>query len=54
MGEFWNAPCAGKPTEVLELFYRPTRGFRGADGFTVNLRVDGASARAFDYRLTLQ
>ena len=49
-----SGTCAGKPTKVLELFYRPTRVFRGADGFTVNLRVDGSPAHVFDYRLTVQ
>jgi hypothetical protein len=49
-----SGACAGKPTQVLELFYRPTRGFRGVDGFSVNLRVGSSPAHVFEYRLTVQ
>jgi hypothetical protein len=49
-----SGSCAGKPTKVLELFYRPARGYHGEDRFSVNLSVGNSSPVVYDYDVTVQ
>ncbi len=45
--------CLGKPTRVLELYYRPARGFRGQDSFSVNMRTPNSPPVTYVYSVTV-
>lgn len=46
--------CRGKPTKVLELYYKPARGYRGTDGFSVNMRTPKSAPVRYDYVVTVE
>jgi hypothetical protein len=46
--------CAGRPTKVLELYYRPDRGYHGLDSLTVNMSVGGSAPVTFTYAINVQ
>jgi hypothetical protein len=49
--------CAGKPTKVLQLYYKPAPGYRGSDSFTVNMTSGsgfGAKTQTYYYQMTVQ
>ena len=48
-----SGSCAGKPTEVLELYYRPAKGFHGSDSLTVEMTNGGQSSTTFTYDITV-
>ena len=48
-----SSACAGKPTKVLNLYYKPARGYRGTDSFTVNMS-SGGSPQTYYYQITVQ
>ena len=48
-----SGSCAGKPTKVLEVYYRPEKGFHGSDSFTVNMSFGGPGTY-FYYTVTVQ
>ena len=45
--------CAGKPTKMLELYYRPAPGYHGADAMTIYVNLGGAPA-AYSYEITIR
>ncbi len=46
--------CAGKPTKVLELYYRPAKGFHGADTLTVEMTNGAQRSTTFTYEITVE
>lgn len=49
-----SGPCAGKPTKVLELYYRPTKGFHGADALTVEMTDGSQRSTTFTYQINVE
>lgn len=45
--------CAGKPSKVLELHYRPSGGFRGSDTVSVNMRAGNRTVN-YTYYITVR
>lgn len=48
-----SGACAGKPTKVLEVYYKPEKGFHGSDTFTVNMSFGGSGSKAFYYSVNV-
>jgi len=48
-----SGSCAGKPTKVLELYYRPAKGFHGADSLTVEMTDGFQHATTFTYDIVV-
>ena len=48
-----SGACAGKPTKVLEIYYKPEKGFHGSDNFTVNMSFGGSGSKAFYYSVNV-
>ena len=48
-----SGACAGKPTKVLEVYYKPEKGFHGSDNFTVNMSFGGSGSKAFYYSVNV-
>jgi hypothetical protein len=46
--------CAGKPTKVLEVYYKSARGYKGPDSFTVDMSFGGSSAKDFSYSVDVR
>jgi hypothetical protein len=46
--------CAGKPTKVLELYYRSTKGFHGADTLTVEMTNGSQRSTTFTYEISVE
>ena len=49
-----SGSCAGKPTKVLELYYRPARGFHGADRLSVEMTDGSTRSTTFTYEIDVQ
>jgi hypothetical protein len=49
-----SGSCAGKPTKVLELYYRPAKGFRGADTLTVEMTDGFQHSTTFTYEISVE
>jgi hypothetical protein len=49
-----SGACAGRPTKVLELYYKPDRGYHGPDSLSVNMSVGGSVPVTFYYEITVQ
>jgi hypothetical protein len=49
-----SGSCAGKPTKVLELYYRPAKGFHGADSLTVEMTNGSQSSTTFTYQISVE
>jgi hypothetical protein len=49
-----SGACSGRPTKVLELYYRPDRGYHGPDSLTVNMSVGGSAPVTFIYAINVQ
>jgi hypothetical protein len=46
--------CLGKPSRVLEIYYRAAKGFRGQDSFSVNMRTPNSAPVTYVYSVTVQ
>jgi hypothetical protein len=46
--------CFGKPTRVLQVYYRPRAGFRGTDTFSVDMTVRGQPTKTFTYAVSVR
>ena len=51
VGSRQGAACAGRPMKIIEVYYTPTRGFRGNDQFKVRMRTPGQRVVFFVYRV---
>jgi hypothetical protein len=49
-----SGSCAGKPTKVLELYYRPAKGFHGSDTLTVEMTDGFQHSTTFTYEISVQ
>lgn len=49
-----SGSCAGKPTKVLELYYRPAKGFHGADSLSVEMTDGFQRSTTFTYEITVE
>jgi hypothetical protein len=48
-----SGSCAGKPTKVLELYYRPANGFHGSDALTVEMTDGFHRSTTFTYEISV-
>jgi hypothetical protein len=46
--------CFGKPTRVLQVYYRGKAGFRGIDTFSVDMTVRGQPTKTFTYAVSVR
>jgi len=46
--------CLGKPTKVIEVYYRSKKGYRGKDPFTVQMRTPNSAPVTFVYDVTVR
>jgi hypothetical protein len=46
--------CFGKPTRVLQVYYRSRAGYRGTDTFSVDMSVRGQPTKRFTYAVSVR
>jgi hypothetical protein len=46
--------CFGRPTRVLQVYYRAKPGFRGTDTFAVDMTVRGQPTKTFTYSVSVR
>ena len=53
VGSRQGAQCAGRPMKIIEVYYTPSRGFRGRDQFKVRMRTPGQRDVFFVYNVSV-
>jgi hypothetical protein len=46
--------CLGQPTKGFEVYYTPTRGFHGADSFTLQITIGSGATRVDRYAVMVK